>query len=115
MRIRNFVIAPLLGAVLVVGCSGGGGSPTGPSGPSFALQNVSGPCENVNPIGWAVKVTGVSRGNTKCDTTWTDPENSLGEADSMFVSIGGDSSAHGAGGSERRCSLLLARQRRILG
>ena len=95
MRKRIFFVAPLVGAFLFIGCSGGGGgAPVAPSGTPFALQNVTGVCEagDIEEIGWAVKVTGVSRGNTKCDTIWTDPMNSLSEADGIFVSIGGDSS-----------------------
>jgi len=92
MRIHIFVIASLVGAIFYMGCNGGGGGPAGPAVDPFALRNVSGPCSDLRPIGWGIKVTEVSRGNTKCDTAWTDPENSLGQADSIFVSIGGDSS-----------------------
>ncbi len=91
MKTGVFLMALVLGAFLYAGCSDGGGGPTGPSGAMFNLQNVSGSCTDVDPLGWAVKVTGVDRRNTKCDTTWTDPENILGEADGMFVSLGGDS------------------------
>jgi len=91
MKIGVLLIVLAVGAFLYVGCSGGGGGPTGPAGATFSLQNVSGPCTDVDPLGWAVKVTEVDRRNTKCDTTWTDPEKSLGPADGEFVSLGGDS------------------------
>jgi len=91
MRIGAFALALVLGAFLNAGCSGDGSGPTGPTLAAFSLYNVSGPCTDVDPLGWAAEVTDVDRRNTECDTTWTDPESILGPDDAEFVSLGGDS------------------------
>jgi len=92
MRIRALFLVPVIGAFLFGGCSdGGNGGPAAPTTARFAFQDVSGPCEDVEPIGWAVNVTEVERRNSECDTTWTDPEETLGETDGDFYSVGGDS------------------------
>jgi len=93
MRIRNLVVAPLIGMFLFAGCNRDGGSaPAGPSGVSTVPETVSSACSDDTPEYWGAQFAGAESELLGCRNAWSDPQNILNGADSIFISVGGDSS-----------------------